>query len=98
LLLRTGGQPLTEGAARWLVSRGVRLVGVDALSVDPLDAPGPVHRILLDAGVIIVEHLVLAGVTPGRYRLICLPLRLIGGDGAPCRAVIFRRGSHPLRS
>jgi arylformamidase len=88
LLLRTGDQPLTEGAARWLVSRGVRLVGVDALSVDPPDAPGPVHRILLEAGMIIVEHLLLAGVEPGRYRLICLPLRLMGGDGAPCRAVL----------
>jgi arylformamidase len=91
LLLRTGNQPLTEDAARLLVRRGVRLVGVDALSVDPLDAAGPVHRILLEAGVIIVEGLALAGVPPGRYRLMCLPLRLADGDGAPCRAVLGRR-------
>jgi arylformamidase len=98
LLLRTGDQPLREDAARWLVQRGVRLVGVDALSVDPLDAPGPVHRILLEAEVIIVEHLALADVPPGRYRLICLPLRLQDGDGAPCRAVLVTTPRGAARS
>jgi arylformamidase len=48
-----------------------------------------VHRILLAAGVVIVEGLALAGVTPGRYTLICLPLKLTGGDGAPARAVLI---------
>jgi arylformamidase len=73
------------------VRRGMWLVGVDALSVDPIDTPGPVHRVLLEAGVIIVEGLALAGVPPGRYRLTCLPLRLENGDGAPCRAILVSR-------
>lgn len=92
LLLRTGGMPLTEDAARALVARGVRLVGVDGLSVAPMEAPAPVHRVLLAAGVVIVEGLALAGVAPGRYTLVCLPLRLVGGDGAPARAVLIEDG------
>ena len=91
VLLRTGGAPLSEEAARLLVRRGVRLVGVDGLSVAPLTDPAPVHQILLQAGVIIVEGLALAGVTPGRYRLICLPLLLERGDGSPVRAVLIER-------
>jgi arylformamidase len=89
LLLRSGGMPLTPEAARAVVAVGVRLVGVDGLSVAPPEAPGEVHRILLAAGVVIVEGLALAGVTPGRYTLICLPLKLTGGDGAPARAVLI---------
>jgi arylformamidase len=89
LLLRTGGRPLTADAAHLLVRRGVRLVGVDGLSVDPVGAPAPAHHILLRAGVVIVEGLALADVPPGRYRLICLPLRLTDGDGAPARAVLL---------
>jgi arylformamidase len=93
LLLRTGGQPLTPEAARALVTRGVRLVGVDGLSVDPIDGegPAPAHHALLAAGVVIVEGLALAAVPPGRYTLVCLPLRLAGGDGAPARAVLIAR-------
>lgn len=71
--------------------RGVRLVGVDGLSVAPVEAPAPVHRVLLAAGVAIVEGLALAGVAPGTYPLVCLPLRLAGGDGAPARAVLISR-------
>lgn len=97
LLIRTGDQPLTEDAARWLVRRGVRLAGVDALSVDSADAPGPVHHFLLEASVIIVEHLLLADVPPGRYRLLCLPLRLVDGDGAPCRALLTRPTNRSVR-
>jgi arylformamidase len=97
LLLRTGAADevptadgaLTEDAARWLVERGVRLVGADTLSIEPATDTYPVHRILLDAGVVIVEGLDLFGVTPGRYQLACLPLRIAGGDGAPARAVLI---------
>lgn len=92
LLLRTGGRPLSEEAAHLIVRRGVRLVGVDGLSVDPVETPGPVHRLLLAGGVIIVEGLVLVGVPPGRYGLLCLPLRLVEGDGAPARVVLIDRG------
>ena len=89
LLLCAGGQPLSEGAAEWLVRRGVRLVGVDGLSVAPEHAPGPVHHLLLGAGVVIVEGLALAGVPAGLYTLVCLPLLIANGDGAPARAVLI---------
>ena len=79
---------ITEGGARWLVERGVRLVGIDYLSVGPFNAPAPTHRILLRAGVILLEGLNLSGVAAGVYQLVCLPLRILGADGAPARAIL----------
>ncbi len=80
---------LGSEAAEWLIERGVRLVGTDGLSIEPFGAPGrPTHRALIEAGVIIVEGLDLAAVRPGRYTLICLPLRVVGGDGSPARAIL----------
>lgn len=80
---------LSEGAARWLVERGVRLVGFDFLSVDAAGAARfPVHRTLLSAGVVLVEGLDLSGAGAGDYLLACLPLKLVGGDGAPARCVL----------
>lgn len=79
---------LSAGAARWLVARGVRLVGVDYLSVAPMDDLETPHQVLLSAGVIPVEGLDLRGVPPGHYGLICLPLKLVGSDGAPARVVL----------
>lgn len=76
------------GAARALVSRGVNLVGLDYLSVAHADEQVPVHRVFLDRGVILLEGIDLSEVEPGRYELICFPLRLRGSDGAPCRAVL----------
>ena len=75
-------------AARALVERGVRLVGLDYLSVAHDDEQVPVHRAFLDHGVICLEGIDLSAVSPGRYELICFPLRLHGADGAPCRAVL----------
>lgn len=79
---------LTPEAARWLVQRGVKLVGVDYLSVAPFHDPVPTHRVLLEEGVVVVEGLNLADVEPGRYTLYCLPLKLRAADGAPARAVL----------
>lgn len=80
---------LTTEAAAWLVGRGIVLVGVDAASVDPAESTDlPVHRLLLEAGVVILENLALAAVAPGRYELIALPLRLAAMDGSPVRAVL----------
>lgn len=79
---------LTGDAAQWLVDRGIRLIGMDYLSVHRYGDNAPTHQILLRAGLIIVEGLNLAGVAPGKYELICLPLRLDGADGAPARAVL----------
>lgn len=80
---------LTTEAARALVARGARLVGTDFLSIERRGAPGhPTHVTLLEAGVVIVEGLDLSKVEPGRYTLACLPLKVVGGDGAPARAVL----------
>lgn len=105
LLLRTGNSDLwtsrrgeftsnyvalSTDAAAWLVARGVRLIGVDYLSVQRFHDPPRTHEVLLEAGVVILEGLNLGGVEPGRYELLCLPLRLVGADGAPARAVLRR--------
>jgi arylformamidase len=82
---------LDKGAAEALVRAGVRLVGIDYLSIEREgDGDFPVHKTLLKAGVVILEGLDLSGVRPGRYELICLPLK-IRGDGAPARAVLIER-------
>ena len=75
-------------AARALVARRVELVGLDYLSVAHADQQAPVHRAFLDHGVVLLEGVDLSEVAPGRYELICFPLRLRGLDGAPCRAVL----------
>lgn len=97
LLLKTRGEGraqepafLDEDAACWIVRRGIRLLGVDALSGDrPGDLALVAHRVLLEAGVIIVEGLELSGVRPGNYTLVCLPVKLQGSEGAPARAVLI---------
>ena len=73
-------------AARALVERGVRLVGIDYLSIGDEE----VHHVLLDAGVVPVEGLDLRGVEPGPYRLVCAPLKLVDSDGAPARVLLLR--------
>jgi len=78
-------------AAEWLVQRGLQLVGVDYLSVAPWKESVPTHTILLKAGVVVVEGLNLSDVKSGMYELICLPLKLVGSDGAPARAVLVER-------
>ena len=84
---------LTADAARWVVERGIRLIGLDALSIQRYGDGPQTHLTLLEAGVIIIEGLNLSGVVPGAYELICLPVRLAGAEGAPVRAVLRRSGS-----
>jgi arylformamidase len=79
---------LSADAARWVVDRGIQLVGIDYLSVQCYEDNPLTHKILMTAGVIIVEGLNLIDVQPGLYELICLPIRLVGADGAPVRAVL----------
>lgn len=79
---------LDEGAAAELVRRGVKLVGLDALSIKKKGVNDATHAILLDAGVVILEGVWLKGVAAGNYELWCLPLPLVGLDGAPVRAVL----------
>ena len=80
---------LSADAAEYLVGRGVKLVGVDYLSVAPFKQSRPTHEILLEAGIVIVEGLDLTEVTQGRYSLYCLPLKLKDSDGAPARAILI---------
>jgi arylformamidase len=59
------------------------------VGIDYLSAGGPeTHRTLLGAGVVIIEGLNLTGIAPGRYEMLCLPLKILGGDGAPARALL----------
>lgn len=102
VLIRTGNSALwsqpefaadyagvTRDAAEYLVSAGVRLVGVDYLSIERYKSPGaPAHHALLDKGVVVVEGLDLSAVDPSDYELFCLPLRLADADGAPARVVL----------
>ncbi|MGD8990756.1 MAG: cyclase family protein [Desulfobacterales bacterium] len=82
---------LNADAAAWIVEKGIHLVGVDYLSVQLYKDTEPLtHRILLEAGVIIVEGLNLHNVRQGSYQLICLPLKLAGSDGAPARAILIQ--------
>ena len=83
---------IAADAAKHLVERGVKLVGVDYLSVEAFGSESfPVHDTLLGAGVVIIEGLNLAGVSAGDYELIALPIKLKGADGAPAR-VVLREG------
>lgn len=80
---------IAPDAARVLVELGMRLVGIDYLSVEKFNFTEPAsHLALLGAGVVIVEGLALRDVPPGDYELICLPLKIKDGDGAPARVVL----------
>jgi arylformamidase len=86
---------LTADAAQWIVERGVRLVGVDYFSVERLGGDGSVHRTLLGAGVVIVEGLDLRDAPPGDYELFCLPMKLVGSEGAPARVILATSSAPP---
>ena len=75
--------------ARYLVERKVQTIGIDYLSIGAYEGDGvETHQILLGAGIWVIEGLDLTHVEPGSYDLICLPLKILGGDGAPARAVV----------
>jgi arylformamidase len=81
---------LEVDAARFLVERGVRLVGIDYLSIERFQSPGhETHVVLLDAGVVIVEGLDLRAVPPRRYTMCCAPLKVVGAEGAPARVFLW---------
>lgn len=81
---------ITKDAADELVERGVKAVGIDYLSIEEFGSPDfPVHHRLLGEGIFVIEGLDLGAVTPGRYTLVCLPLKFPELDGAPARAVLL---------
>jgi arylformamidase len=80
---------ITPGAARVLVNEGIKVVGIDYLSVEQYGSQDfETHLTLLKAGTLIIEGLDLREVEPGDYDLICLPLKIKGGDGSPARVVL----------
>lgn len=81
---------LDLSAARWMVRRGMRLVGLDYLSVQSFHESDDVHRELLGVSMVLVEGLDLRATDPGEYELVCLPPRWRGSDGAPARVVARR--------
>jgi arylformamidase len=79
----------TPEAAKMLTSRGVILVGIDTPSIDKSDSKTlDSHKIFAAANVALLENLVLSEVDPGRYELIALPLKLVGMDASPVRAIL----------
>jgi arylformamidase len=93
LLLRTPNSQretaLDADAAQWLVDAGVKLIGIDSLSIGFADESTAAHTILLSAGVVILESLSLSNIPSGNYKLICLPLKTIGTEAAPVRAILI---------
>jgi len=93
ILFRTPDTPddtaLDAPAVEQLVESGVKLVGIDRMSIATTDRETQVHRILLAAGVAIIESLNLTEPPPGEYRLICLPLKIAAAEAAPARAVLI---------
>jgi arylformamidase len=82
---------VAESGAKYLVDHGIKVVGVDYLSVEVFRTPGaPAHHLLLGAGTIVIEGLNLRDVDPGVYEMLCLPLKVVGSDGAPARVVLRR--------
>jgi arylformamidase len=85
-------QTLSESCARSLIGLGLRLLGVDAPSVDARDSKSlAVHKMLFSGGAYILENLDLRRVSPGSYDLIALPIKVMGLDAAPVRAVLLER-------
>jgi arylformamidase len=80
---------VTEAGAKHLVGHGIKVLGVDYLSVEQFKQPGaPAHHVLLGGGTIVIEGLNLRDVEPGVYEMFCLPLRIVGAEGAPARVVL----------
>ena len=80
---------ITADAAQWVVDRGIRLIGIDYLSIQLFaDEVSTTHIVLLQDEVIIVEGLDFRDVSPGQYTLTCLPMKIAGADGAPVRAIL----------
>jgi arylformamidase len=80
---------LATEAAEYLAMTRVQTIGIDYLSISGYQKnEAPVHKAILGAGIWVIEGLNLMGIEPGNYELICLPLKILNGDGAPARAII----------
>lgn len=81
---------LTVDAAEWLSKKGVKLVGIDYLSIAKFDEAEEVHKILLEKGIIILEGINLNKVKQGRYQLVCLPVKIAGLEASQTRAILIK--------
>ena len=88
-ILIAGKATVTSSAARVFIDGGIKLIGNESQTIGPEEAPVPVHFMLMEADVVILEGLNLARVNPGRYFLSAAPLNLGGCEGAPCRAMLI---------
>lgn len=79
---------IDKSAAKWLVKRGVQLIGIDGPSIQKYTDTKETHVILLENNVVILEGLNLDGINEGEYELICLPIKAEGCEGAPARAIL----------
>ena len=89
-ILIAGPATVTEDAARVFAEGGILLIGNEGQTIGPENAPMQVHLILLGAGVVLLEGIVLKGVPEGKYFLNAAPLQLSGSDGSPCRAWLMK--------
>lgn len=89
-ILIAGKATVTEEAARVFAGSNIKLIGNESQTVGPENSPKEVHLLLLGAGIILLEGIVLTDVSEGKYLLSAAPLNLAGCDGAPCRAVLIR--------
>ena len=90
-LFREDYVALTDKAAKYLVKKGIDLVGIDYLSIALFKETRPVHETLLSADVGVVEGLNLRGVSEGEYELFVLPLLVPGKEASPARAILIER-------
>lgn len=82
---------LAEDASVFLMRKGLLLVGIDAPSIDPFESEElSAHKALIRGGVAILEGIRLNQIEPGDYNLVCLPLKISGGDGSPVRAILWK--------
>ena len=90
-ILIAGKATVTLGAAEVFAEAGVKLIGNESQTVGPEDAPMAVHLVLLAKEIVLLEGLVLYGVSEGKYFLSAAPLNFAGFDGAPCRAYLIEK-------
>ncbi|QMW04578.1 cyclase family protein [Spirosoma foliorum] len=81
---------LAADAAEWIVEKQIQLVGIDYLSIQRYADSPATHQILLRNRIIILEGIYLGHVEPNTYQLICLPLKVQGIEGVPCRAILYQ--------
>ncbi|MCL7413527.1 MAG: cyclase family protein [ANME-2 cluster archaeon] len=88
---KKGGVRLTTASAQYLMDKGIKTVGTDALSIGASGEEYEVHTVLLGADIAVIEGLVLSAVEAGQYLFVCLPLKVAAVDGGPARAILIEQ-------